>query len=358
MYIDCHNDTILKLIHADADFAGGSSDLHIDLPKIRSLRDPGALFFAAWSDPVFEGKHALENAVGMLREIRSLAEQNPDHLEVALTVDDVESIAGKNKVAILLAVEGGQPINNRLANLQVLFDEGVRLITFCHLVSPDWAGGCNDEEPRGLSGLGREIVERMNELGMVVDLAHASEMTIEDAAATSRAPIVSSHSCVKEVFDTSRALSDRSIKTIADSGGVVAIMFFPDVLVPRPKDNGDPVQNIGELFTEVDNDDSLSIEEKAKRKFNLITEILKPPSRVPTLDVVFEHIDYVVDLVGDDHAAIGSDFDGIPYSCAGLEDLGKLDSLVEVMRRNGYSDSRIKKIMAGNVLRVMRDTLG
>jgi membrane dipeptidase len=101
----------------------------------------------------------------------------------------------------------------------------------------------------------------------------------------------------------------------------------------------------------------MTADEKAKRKFDLICKEYPKPSTVTTAEAVFQHIDYVVNLVGEDHAAIGSDFDGIPYSCAGLEHIGKLEALVDVMRRHGYSEDRIEKIMGGNVRRILTEML-
>ena len=182
MYIDCHNDTILKLVYAHADFTGGSPELQIDLPKIESVSDLGALFFGAWSDPVFEGERALENSVELLRGIKSLAIENSDHIEIAFTAGDVESIARKDKVAIVLAVEGGHPVNDEvLADVAAVLQ--IRLKTLVD--APDIAGFFfKDEvhpEPESLIGKNMTAAESLEMaktiLALVESLPDFSEET-------------------------------------------------------------------------------------------------------------------------------------------------------------------------------------
>jgi membrane dipeptidase len=198
----------------------------------------------------------------------------------------------------------------------------------------------------------------MNEMGMIVDLAHASEQSILDVARATTAPILSSHSCAKGVYDTPRGLSDAAIKAIADTGGAIGIMFFPDVLAPRSDTDWDPVKEIQSIFTAVEADENLTPDEKAKRKLDAITKEFRRPSVVPDVEAVFQHIDYVTQLVGEDFVAIGSDYDGIPYSCVGLEHIGRIENLAHAMRRRGYPERRIQKIMGGNVLRILETVSG
>jgi membrane dipeptidase len=234
----------------------------------------------------------------------------------------------------------------------------VRLMTLCHLEAPRWVGSSHGGDARGLDALGRDVVRAMNRIGMVVDVAHASETSIRDVARVSTHPIVSSHGCVKGVFDTERGLSDDAIRSIAGTGGVVGIMFFPDFLTKIPRAKVDAITWITEESARINGDPSLTLEEKAQRKLPLFTEKYPRPEVIPGVEAVFEHIDYVVHLAGEDHVGIGSDFDGIPYSCSGLEDIGKIGNLVDLMRRRGYSEDLIAKVMGTNLLRVMKAVTG
>jgi membrane dipeptidase len=135
-------------------------------------------------------------------------------------------------------------------------------------------------------------------------------------------------------------------------------MFFPDVLTKIPRGNADPVAWIAEQSKRIQEDPALSPEEKAARKISIFTDKYPKPVVMPGLETVFGHIDHAVNLVGEDHVGIGSDYDGIPYACAGIEDIGKLGNLVDLMRRRGYAQTAIDKIMGGNLLRVFREIAG
>jgi len=358
MYVDCHNDTVLKVVYGGEDFRSGSPNLHIDLPKIRSLETALTLFCAAWADPVFQGEKAVAQSLALLRRLRTLVSDCAEHLAIATRMADVEDHARTGKTSVVLAVEGGQAINDDVNELESLYEAGARLMTLGHLEAPRWVGSSHGDDARGLDALGRDVVRAMNRLGMVVDVAHASETSIRDVARVSAHPIVSSHSCAKGVFDTERGLSDDAIRSIAETGGVVGIMFFPDFLTEIPRAEVNVLTWITEEFARINGDPSLTLEEKAERKLPLFAEKYPRPDVIPSVDAVFEHIDYVVHLVGEDHVGIGSDFDGIPYCCSGLEDIGKLGNLVDLMRRRGYSEDSIAKVMGTNLFRVMKAVMG
>jgi membrane dipeptidase len=358
MIVDCHNDTILKVVYGGEDFGRASPNLHVDLPKIRSIGSAMTLFFAAWVDPVFPGAEAFAQAVKLLGRIRDLAEHYRGEMGIATDVGTVERLGREGRTAVVLSVEGGQAINDDPGNIERLYESGARLLTLSHNESPRWVGSCAAAEDRGLDSVGKNVVETMNRVGMIVDVAHASEQSIRDVARASSHPIVSSHSAARAVFDISRGLSDDAIRCIADTGGVIGIMFYPGAMAPMPEGMASPSAWIMAEFTKINSDPGLSTEEKAARKIPLIAEGYPKPDRVPGVEVVVDHIDHVVRLVGEDSVAIGSDFDGVPYSFHGLEHIGKLGSLVEEMRSRGYSDESIEGILGRNMLRVMKAVIG
>ena len=205
----------------------------------------------------------------------------------------------------------------------------------------------------GLSPFGREVVAEMNKLGMIIDLAHASDKTFYDCIKYSKAPVVSTHSCCRALAKHRRNMTDDMIKCIAETGGVIQINFYPlflsDEFAETLEHSGlDPIADeiearfIKDPASEANRRDWIEIQQKLAE--------LKRPSYKRIID----HIDHAVSIAGVDHVGIGSDFDGINVTPEGLEDVSKMPVVFEEMRKRGYSESDIEKIAGLNFMRVMR----
>lgn len=205
----------------------------------------------------------------------------------------------------------------------------------------------------GLSPFGREVVAEMNRLGMIIDLAHASDKTFYDCIKYSKAPVVSTHSCCRALAKHKRNMTDDMIKCIAETGGVIQINFYPlflsDEFAETLEHSGlDPIADeiearfIKDPASEANRRDWIEIQQKLAE--------LKRPSYKRIID----HIDHAVSIAGVDHVGIGSDFDGINVTPEGLEDVSKMPVVFEEMRKRGYSESDIEKIAGLNFMRVMR----
>ena len=205
----------------------------------------------------------------------------------------------------------------------------------------------------GLSPFGREVVAEMNRLGMIIDLAHASDKTFYDCIKYSKAPVVSTHSCCRALAKHRRNMTDDMIKCIAETGGVIQINFYPlflsDEFAETLEHSGlDPIADeiearfIKDPASEGNRRDWIEIQQKLAE--------LKRPSYKRIID----HIDHVVSIAGVDHVGIGSDFDGINVTPEGLEDVSKIPVVFEEMRKRGYSESDIEKIAGLNFMRVMK----
>lgn len=205
----------------------------------------------------------------------------------------------------------------------------------------------------GLSPFGREVVAEMNRLGMIIDLAHASDKTFYDCIKYSKAPVVSTHSCCRALAKHRRNMTDDMIKCIAETGGVIQINFYPlflsDEFAETLEHSGlDPIADeiearfIKDPASEANRRDWIEIQQKLAE--------LKRPSYKRIID----HIDHAVSIAGVDHVGIGSDFDGINVTPEGLEDASKMPVVFEEMRKRGYSESDIEKIAGLNFMRVMR----
>ena len=193
----------------------------------------------------------------------------------------------------------------------------------------------------------------MNRLGMIIDLAHASDKTFYDCIKYSKAPVVSTHSCCRALAKHRRNMTDDMIKCIAETGGVIQINFYPlflsDEFAETLEHSGlDPIADeiearfIKDPASEANRRDWIEIQQKLAE--------LKRPSYKRIID----HIDHAVSIAGVDHVGIGSDFDGINVTPKGLEDVSKMPVVFEEMRKRGYSESDIEKIAGLNFMRVMK----
>jgi membrane dipeptidase len=206
-----------------------------------------------------------------------------------------------------------------------------------------------------LSHFGREIVARMNRLGMMVDISHVSDKTFYDAVAASHAPVIASHSSCRALCDAPRDMTDDMIRTLAKNRGVMDINFYSAFL-----DNRFRVSRAA-LSKQIDAALAAARAERAKQGKRLsyaeetaIQQRLEANLPQPSFTVIADHIDHAVKIGGIDHVGLGSDFDGIDASPKGMEDVSKLPDLVRELARRGYTEQDLEKILGGNVLRVMR----
>ena len=237
--IDGHNDTpyvyrrrVQNQI-AEIDIAQSTEHLrpamHTDIPRLRK----GGLGAQFWS--VYIPASEVGSLPGDVRDVlqqidvvHRLIHRYPDHLELALTADDIERITREGRIASLIGVEGGQAIERSLAVLRQLYSVGARYMGLTHSLNVEWADSCTDE-PRvgGLSPFGMEVVREMNRLGMLVDLSHVSPETMHDALDVSEAPVIFSHSSARAVTNHPRNVPDDILHRVRETGGVVMVTFVP-----------------------------------------------------------------------------------------------------------------------------------
>ena len=322
-----------------------SRESHVDLPRMyEGGLDAG--FFALYVAPPYgEGPAARDRITGMLDVLVGQVSATPDSAAFAYSADDVERITQSGRKAILIGLEGGHAIGASADVLENLYDRGVRYVTVTHINSNSWADA-SQAAPRwhGLNEKGRELVQTMNRLGMIVDLSHASDSTFFDAVASSRAPILLSHSSVRTLTPSVRNASDAMLRALAENGGVAMITFFDAMVNPALDDTvmADvmrrlPAPTLTHLWNTV-------YQVKAERGL--------PGAQ---LVHVVDHIEHAVNVAGIDHVGIGSDFDGVFDLPGGLEDVSRLPWITYELLRRGYSDEDVRKLLGGNVLRLMRE---
>jgi membrane dipeptidase len=321
----------------------------------------GAEFFAIYVGKEFVGKKASEGggparrALDMIDVVNQQIRRHSDVLEKASTAADIRRIVARHKIAALMGIEGGHAIEDSLHALRVFYDLGVRYMTLTHTNTNDWAdseGDINDTSVahhNGLTDFGREVVAEMNRIGMMVDVSHVADKTFFDVIATTRAPVIASHSSARALASNPRNMSDEMLKAVAKNGGVVMVNFYDGFLDARKAELALKERTLtDELSRKYPND--------PKRAQAEIDEWRKAndPGKTP-LSVLIDHIEHIAKIAGIDHVGLGSDFDGVPFNGlpAGMEDISKLPNITYELMKRGYSDRDIKKILGENLLRVM-----
>jgi membrane dipeptidase len=357
--VDMHADTVQFVIDEGADISTRVTTTHLDAVR---MREGGldAQFFSVWIEPEFYGtggEQAIARADAQIEAIRALAVQRPDIWAFANTAADIRRAHEEGKLAALLGLEGGYAIDEKLERVEHYFRRGVRYMTPAWTHSLSWAGSSGDAEgaTRGLNDLGREVIREMNRLGMLVDVSHVSDKTFWDMFETSTSPIIATHSNCRAIADVPRNLTDEMIRAIAETGGVVSVVYYPGFLDPDWRARKNAVEaEIQPLIEEAERGTSGSLRRIAGDRVRE-REFAARLAPVPFTRVA-DHIDRIVDLTSVEHVGCGSDFDGITATPAGLASVAELPNLTAELLRRGYTAEDVSKILGGNILRVMEET--
>jgi membrane dipeptidase len=357
--VDTHNDILSSSVLDGQDISKRLTTGHSDLVRWKE----GGLdvqFFSVWTDEKPRTpKGFFADAMQEIDSLEIIALRNYEKMTLATNWKEVKKGIRKEKLVALIGVEGGHMIEDDMNKLETLYKHGMRYMTLTWNNSTSWASSAWGETLKkdsllslGLNEMGRKIVHQMNDWGVIVDLSHVGEHTFYDAIANSTKPVILSHSSVWNICPVPRNVKDDQIKALAKNGGVICINFYAGFIDSNfSKKYTMLTQNEGKKIR-----DSLQNLYDAGKVNQIWGEIFKKelePLR-PSLSQVVDHIDYIVKMVGDDYVGIGSDFDGIDFAPKGLDDATTYPKLTEELKRRGYSDKSIRKILGGNVLRVMK----
>ncbi len=362
---DLHCDTVLQ-IRRGYDISKRHKDYHIDIPR---LKEGGVdlQVFASLAHSYAGGKSEFEMVNEYIDCLKTEIAKNNDSIIICHTSSEAINAKKSNKIAAVLAIEGGTAIENAAQNIEYFYNMGVRLLTLVHEQSTDWCLSWSDKNPAftGITDFGREIIAEMNRLGMIIDISHCTASSANKAIAASRLPIIASHSCADSLCPSGRNLNDKQIKAIADKGGVIGVTFIYFVLSKElniqsaelRKKYPNEIRKISELFVSTKPEEELQIELKKHSSF--IKEFEASLNRLrPTVKTVVDHIDFMVNLGGIDCVAIGSDFDGMSMPPVGLEDCTGMPNITKELLARGYKESEIEKIMGENFMRVFKEVCG
>lgn len=358
--IDMHADTTQRMLDEHLDINQRLTDGQFDAVR---MKEGGldAQFFSIWVEPQLYGgggESAMRRADEQINAVREMVEKHKDTWELALTAEDVRRIAGEEKLAALMGLEGGYAIDERLENVERYYRMGVRYMSPAWSVSTSWAGSSGDEvgRTRGLNDFGKRVVREMNRLGMMVDVSHVSDPTFWDIVNTSTKPVIATHSGCRAIANVPRNLTDEMIQALAKTGGVACVLFYPEFLEPGWSEKKKRVD--AQIAAEVQQASDAEPGGLAQKKIARDRVRLKEYARLlPSVTVsrLVDHIDYIVQLAGIDHVGIGSDFDGIQAVPTDLASVADLPNLTKELLKRGYSEEDVDKILGGNILRVMEE---
>jgi len=337
------------------------TSLHVSLPSLIE-GGVGLQVFAAYVPASLPKDRCFSFARQTIGRIQEEIERHSTHIVLCRGRREVQTAVDQGKIAALLAVENGDAIENDLNKLQQLHEMGVRLMTLIHTRSNNWVISSKDEEPAfdGLSCFGVEVVEAMNQLGMIIDVSHVQDRAVERVLEQSSAPIVASHSCMYALCPIPRNVKDELIRGIAAGGGVIGLNFLPAFLDCDYRKIAE--KRCKAVFAELDRRtekagaDAVELG-RSWKKFREDYRKNMASEKLP-LERLLQHIDYLIDLGGEGVAAFGSDFDGIPDTPAGVEDCRGFGDILQGLRDRGYSRNRLEKICWSNFLRVLEAVCG
>jgi membrane dipeptidase len=282
----------------------------------------------------------------------ALVARHPDRFGLARSADDVRSIAGDGRIALLYGMENGSPIAGDLVNLEHFYARGVRYITLTHALDNHICDSSYDARHThgGLSNFGMQVVRRMNELGILIDVSHVSDDVFWQVLELSRAPVIASHSSLRHfVPGFERNMSDEMVRALAEHGGVIQINFGSSFLTAAANLHYVEREQALEAFAATHG----GADSAATRVFAELYE-RDHPFPYATLADVADHIDRVVALAGVEHVGFGSDFDGVGDSLpVDLKDVSMYPNLIAELLRRGYDEDDLRKICGENVLRVL-----
>ena len=361
--VDTHADTPQRFLDENYDL--GNTDPkdpgHISLDKARS-GNLGAEFFSIWADPE-TSSHFAQRTLDLIDSVYQQAARHPDRMIMAFSVDDIERAHQQKKLAALMGIEGGHSIENDIHLLRDFYRLGVRYMTLSWSNTNEWADSSGDiDDPKiqhhnGLTDFGKQVVLEMNRLGMMVDISHVADKTFWDAIATTKAPLIASHSSARALTSHPRNMTDDMLRAVAKNRGVVQVNFFSAFVD----------ENYRKAYAAQKKQEDAAVKayvEKLKAEGKPVTfmdydriwrewgaKIPRPP-----LTSLIDHIDHIAKVAEVDHVGLGSDFDGVSGATpAGIDSAADLPKITQALMDRGYGAEDIRKILGGNLLRVFRE---
>ena len=311
LILDAHEDIAFHLNYFKRDFVNPSTPCMITLPGLKE-GNVRMVFNTVFIHPKHKPDKTVQSALEQLDKYDEIYNTFQDDVYQIKTAQDLERFGQDSRIGFLTLMEGADPIE-KVSDLDEFYKRGIRMIGPAWNNKNQFASGSDTED--GLSDDGILLIKKMNELGITLDLSHLNEKCFWEAIELTNLIPIATHSNARALTDHTRNLKDEQLKAISDRGGVTGIVLY--------------------------------------------NYFLKIGDKTPTLEEVFAHADYMVNLCGEDHVGIGSDMDGarIEDFPNGLKTVADLPKIADYFCKKGYSEDRVEKIMSGNFLRVIKKNL-
>ncbi len=357
--VDGHNDIPSPMFDDDFDLGTNSvgkyhkdgDPFHTDLNRFKASGITGEFFSiyvaARYATEGGSARRALDLIDVTYREV----EKYPAQLTLCTTSEQIKRAKKRGQLCVLMGIEGGHAIEDSLYALRDFYRLGVRYMTLTHNNTNNWADACcSPAKHGGLSEFGKEVVREMNRIGMLVDLSHVSDETMNDVLDIATAPVIYSHSSARKFSDHKRNAPDDILKRVAENKGVVMVTFVTSFLDQRHL-------NESRARDERLKDEIAAIREKHKADAGARAAAMRElyaanPIYFPSYTVIVDHIDHIKNLIGIDYIGIGSDYDGVPGLPEPMQGAEDLALVTYEMLRRGYTEAEILKVLGLNFMRV------
>jgi membrane dipeptidase len=363
--IDTHADTPLQMSRPGFDLReehdAWKTGSQVDIPRMERGELNG-IFMVAYlgQGPRDSASHvaADEKVTEYFTLIHQSVADNSDKLALALEPADLETIAGDNKIAIYIGLENGYPLGTDITKVKKFYDLGARYITLSHGGNNEICDSSTDPngpEHGGLSDFGKEVVQEMNRLGMMIDVSHISDDAFYDVLEVTSAPIVATHSSARALCDHPRNLTDDMIVKLAKNGGVIQVNAL-SAYVKTPTPNPVREAEMDSLRSKYGPMQEMTPEKRDEYREEMMAMREKYKADMATVSDYVDHIDHIVNLVGIEYVGIGMDLDG-GGGLADCYDISEIKNITVELVKRGYSEEDIAKIWSGNFMRVFSEVI-
>ncbi len=361
LVFDGHIHAIEREFYNGGDIGRRKPDGQFDLPRAKE-GGIGAMFFSFYvTEDYYPGRFETKQALRLIDACITQIQANKDQIEIAHNATEIERIHAAGKIAAVLDIEGSFDLDGDPAVMRDFYRLGLRSMQLsAHNWQNNYADSCcaGAFKWKGLNDRGRAWVREANRLGMVINVSHASDDAISQAIDASSDPVVATHHGLRQVNDIPRNMPDWLLKKLAAKGGVIGFQIGNEFHNRKVFDwvtqhAGKPFWDTKAIQNRTGPQTIFDIDRIAGRGFPMAGS--NPPEELKlTVDGWVAVVDRAIQLVGEDHVALGTDFDGGPTLPKDMHDVSDLPMITDAMLRRGYSEERIRKFLGGNLLRVFR----
>jgi membrane dipeptidase len=360
LVFDAHVHVVNRQFYHGGDMGQRVNDGQFDLARAKE-GGLDAMFFSLFvTEQYYPARLETKQVLRLVDAAYEQLARNKDKIELAFTASDIERISGTGKIAAFMDLEGGFDLEGDLGVLRLLYRLGLRSF---QLPAHNWANNfadscCAAPKWKGLNDRGRAVVREANRLGMVINISHGSDETISQAIDVSADPLVATHHGLRSFNDIPRTMPDGLLRKLAAKGGVIGFQIgneFHNVKVFnwRTAHAGKPFWDTTDIGRKEAGMTIEEIDRVAAPQFPMVGVNAPEDIKFTPYDWLAV-VDRAIELVGEDHVMLGSDFDGGPTLPRGMRDVRDLPMLTDAMLKRGWSEQRIRKFLGGNLLRVVR----